>query len=256
MVVVSVNDVSKKFRLYASRRDRIKEALSPFRWKLHEDFTALNRVNIEVRQGEILGIVGKNGSGKTTLLKIIAGILTPSSGDVEVRGRPIVLFDVGTGFNPQYTGLENVYFYGSLLGFRKKEMEALLPEITEFAEIGDYIGQPLRTYSSGMRARLGYAVAVHVDPDILILDEVLAVGDEDFRKKCANKMAEIFKSGKTVIYVSHSIQSLKQLCTRGILLDRGEVLTEGPIAGVVARYRRLSSAGKSEYESVRARIKK
>ena len=252
--VIRLANISKKYNLYNSRQDRLKEALHPRRKKYHKEFYALSDINLEVKKGEILGIVGKNGSGKSTLLKIISNILTPSSGSVEVKGKVVPLLELGAGFNPEFTGMENIYFYCSLLGYTRKQTEELVPDIIEFAEIEDFINQPIKTYSSGMKARLGFAVSVNVDPDILILDEVLAVGDELFRRKCFAKMEEFFKGGKTVLFVSHSANSINELCTRAILLDRGECILDGPAKMVTMYYQKMLFADKNKNDVIRREI--
>lgn len=252
--VIKLRNISKKYNLYNNRKDRLKEALHPRRKKYHREFYALKDINLEVKKGEILGIVGKNGSGKSTLLKIISNILTPTTGSVEIKGKVVALLELGAGFNPEFTGMENIYFYCSLLGYSRKEIDALVPQIVDFAEIEEFIQQPIKTYSSGMKARLGFAVSVNVDPDILILDEVLAVGDELFRRKCFAKMEEFFKGGKTVLFVSHAADSVNELCTRAILLDRGECILEGPAKMVTMYYQRMLYAVGGQDKQVRKEI--
>jgi len=226
-IVIYTRNLSKVYKLYKNPKDRLKEALHPRRKKYHKEFYALKNINIEIKRGEVIGIVGKNGSGKSTLLKILSRVLTPSSGEFNVHGKISSLLELGSGFNPELTGLENVYFYGTILGFSEEKIKGKLQEILDFAEIGDYIYQPLKTYSSGMRARLAFSVAINVDPDILILDEVLAVGDELFRRKCYARMEQFFKGQKTVLFVSHSVSDVNQLCSRVMLVDEGECLLEG-----------------------------
>ena len=217
--VISIKNLSKVYKLYDKKSDRIKEALSARRRKYHCDFYALRNINLEVKKGEILGIVGRNGAGKTTLLEVIAGILTPTGGQAQIDGNVSALLALGIGFNPERTGVENIYVNGTLKGFSKEEMDNKIEKILDFADIGNFACQPVKTYSSGMQARLGFAVAVHMDPEILIVDEVLAVGDELFRRKCYAKMEEIFKSGCTVLFVSHTVNTINEICTRAILLD-------------------------------------
>jgi len=237
---IELRSVYRTYRLYDQKIDRLKEALDPFNNSYHRDFIALNNVTLDVKKGEVLGVVGRNGSGKSTLLKVISGILPPSSGEMRVDGHVVPLIELGAGFNPDFTGLENIYFYNSIHGFSKEETDAMLDDILDFAEIGDFIGQPLKIYSSGMRARLAFAVSINIKPDILILDEVLSVGDEMFRRKCFAKMEEFFKGGKTVLYVSHSSNSINELCTRCIWLNEGELILDGPPKLVTAMYKRLS----------------
>jgi lipopolysaccharide transport system ATP-binding protein len=236
---IVAQNLCKTYKLYNRHIDRLKEALYPLGRKYHRLFYALKDVNFEAKKGEILGIVGRNGAGKSTLLSIISGVLTPSAGGVVTRGRISSLLELGTGFNPELTGVENIYFNGTIMGYSRQEMERRLDDILAFADIGDFIYQPLRTYSSGMKARLGFAVAVYVEPEILILDEVLAVGDELFRRKCYARMEEFFDAGKTVLYVSHSAETVNALCSRAILLDRGELILDGPPKLVTMYYKKF-----------------
>lgn len=238
--VIDVSNVSKYYKLYSHPKDRLKEALHPFKREFHRKFYSLNNVDLCVKQGEILGIVGKNGSGKSTLLKLIAGVLKPSCGTIEVRGKVTALLELGGGLNPEFTGLENIHFYAQILGFGTKEIRSKIEEIIEFADIGEFIDQPLKTYSSGMKSRLNFAVAVHVDPEILILDEVLAVGDAVFKRKCYRKMDEFFNSGKTVLFVSHDENAVIQHCNRAILLDDHQIKMSGPPDEVISAYRQVS----------------
>ena len=207
--VIKLEGVSKYYRLYGSPRDRLKEALSPFGKMYHERFYATKNIDLEVKKGEILGVVGENGCGKSTLLKLITGVLVPSEGKVTVRGKITALLELDAGLNPEYTGVQNIYFYGAIIGYSREEMEQKYDEIVEFADIGKFIYQPLKTYSSGMKSRLGFALAVSVDPDIFIVDEVLAVGDMYFRRKCYNKIHELFEKGRTVMFVSHDYSVLR-----------------------------------------------
>lgn len=252
--VIKLSGISKKYNLYNNRQDRLKEALHPRRKIYHRDFYALKDINLEVKRGEVLGIVGKNGSGKSTLLKVVSNILTPTAGAVEVKGKVVALLELGAGFNPEFTGIENIYFYCSLIGYNLQQTEEIVGEIIDFSELGDFVYQPLKTYSSGMRARLAFAVSVNVDPDILILDEVLAVGDELFRRKCYARMEEFFKGGKTMLFVSHDANSINQLCTRAILLDKGQCILEGPTKMVTMNYQKYLSAKKENITTVRQEI--
>ena len=238
-VAIFLRNVSKFYKLYDSPKQRLIEALHPFGKKYHKEFYAIKNLDLEVKKGEILGIIGRNGSGKSTLLKLISSILVPSSGTVAVQGSISALIELGAGFNPQFTGLDNIYFYGTILGFTREEMDARIDAIIAFADIGDFIHQPIKTYSSGMKARLGFAVATEVDPDILIVDEVLAVGDTVFQRKCFGKINNMFKDGKTVILVSHSRNSIIGLCENAILLDKGEMLCSGDAEPVVKEYEKL-----------------
>ncbi|MGD2090367.1 MAG: ABC transporter ATP-binding protein [Candidatus Aminicenantes bacterium] len=238
-IAVKLENVSKFYKLYKDPKDRLKEALHPLGKKYHRKFYALNNINLEVKKGEILGIVGRNGSGKSTLLKLVSGIIQPSSGKIEVKGKVSALLELGSGLNPEFTGMQNIYFSGTMMGFTRKEMEEKIEDIVSFADIGDFIHQPLKTYSSGMKARLGFALAINMEPDILILDEVLGVGDELFKRKCYAKMEDFFKSGCSVIYVSHSINTVNEICSRAIFLDKGELILEGPPKFVTMHYQKF-----------------
>ncbi|NIM10843.1 MAG: ATP-binding cassette domain-containing protein [Candidatus Aminicenantes bacterium] len=214
----------------------------------------MNNINLEVRKGEIIGIVGRNGSGKSTLLKIISGVIQPSSGKVEVRGNVSALLDLGAGFNPDFTGIQNIYFSGTMMGFSRQEMKEKMDDIVTFADIGDFIHQPLKTYSSGMKARLGFALAINMDPEILIVDEVLAVGDDLFRRKCYAKMEEFFNSPCTVFFVSHSINTINEICSRAILIDRGELIIKGPPKLVTIHYQKYLFARPKNAADIRNEI--
>jgi lipopolysaccharide transport system ATP-binding protein len=238
-VAVRVESLSKIYKLYPDRKARLVEALHPLRRKYHRDFHALNNINLEVKNGEILGIVGKNGSGKSTLLKIIYGLLQPTSGSVLVNGAISALIELGAGFNPELTGLENIYFYGSVLGFSKQDMEEKLDDILSFADIGEFINQPLKVYSSGMNARLAFSVSTAINPDIFIVDEILSVGDAIFQRKCYAKIENMFNTGKAVLLVSHNREAIVSLCENAILLERGELIFKGKAGEVVREYEKL-----------------
>jgi len=238
-LAVNLKGVSKKYKLFRNKTDRMKEALHPFKKSFHQEFFALRDVDLQVRRGEILGIVGMNGSGKSTLLKIISGIIPPTSGEVNVSGNVVPLLELGAGFNPEFTGMENIYFYNSILGYSRKQTQKIVDNIIDFAEIGDFIHQPLKTYSSGMKARLSFAVSVNIQPDILILDEVLSVGDELFKRKSYAKIEEFFNAGKTILFVSHSAQSVNQLCSRAVMLVDGRLVLEGPAKFITMNYQKL-----------------
>jgi lipopolysaccharide transport system ATP-binding protein len=224
---IKADNLTKIFRLYDKPVDRLKEALSPVRRKYHHDFRALSDVSLEVRRGECVGIIGLNGSGKSTLLQLIAGVLTPTSGTVQVDGKIAALLELGAGFNQEFTGLENVFFQCSIMGYSRPEIERLIPKIVEFADIGDFVNHQVKTYSSGMYVRLAFAVAISVDPDILIVDEALAVGDVRFQAKCMAKIRDFRQSGKSLLFVSHDPGAVKSLCNRAYLLDRGKVVDAG-----------------------------
>ncbi len=221
---------------------------------LGEEFWALREVSLTVRRGETVGIVGRNGSGKSTLLQIIAGTLTPTTGRAQVSGRVSALLELGSGFNPDFTGRENVVFQASLMGVPSAEIEERLPEIAAFADIGDFLEQPVRTYSSGMFVRLAFAVAISVSPDVLIVDEALSVGDEGFQRKCYGRIRSFQERGGTVLFVSHSGAAVVDLCDRALLLDRGERLLEGPPKEVVSRYHRLLFAAPEARERLRSQL--
>ncbi len=239
-IVINLTDVSKTYYLYDRNFvDRFKDTFLPGKKKRYRQFDALKNISLSVNRGEILGIIGGNGAGKSTLLKIISGITQPTSGDVNVSGRIIPLLELGGGFNPEYTGRENIYFYCSLMGLHKEEIDLIYDEIVDFSEIIDFIDVPLKKYSSGMKARLAFSVSINIDPDILILDEVLAVGDQKFRKKCFSRMDQIFKSGKTILFVSHDVASIKRICTKAVLLNKGSLVAIDSTDCIVKMYNEL-----------------
>ncbi len=249
-IVISLTNVSKFYKLYSNSKDRLREALNVFGKRYHKKYYATKDLNLEIRKGEIIGIVGTNGSGKSTLLKLITGVLTPDNGLIKVKGSISALLELGAGFNPEFTGIENIFFYGTVLGFTKKEMKSKLNEIIDFADIGEYINQPIKTYSSGMKSRLGFSVAIHINPDILILDEVLSVGDIHFKKKSYAKMQEFFESGKTIIYVSHSSNEINRLCTRAIFLKDGNLIMDGEPKEVTKYYEKYLFAKDENKENI------
>ncbi len=238
-IAIKVENLTKTYKLYDSPQDRLKEALHPLRKKYHHDFHALNGVSFEVKKGETVGIIGRNGSGKSTLLKLINGVIMPTSGEVTVHGKISALLELGAGFNPLISGLENVYFNGTLLGFTKEEIDAKIDNILAFADIGDFIHQPVRSYSSGMFVRLAFAVAVHVDPEILIVDEALSVGDAIIQKKCMDKMHDFQQQGRTILLVSHSLESVKSFADRGIVLDKSRIHFDGSSEDAVTEYLKI-----------------
>jgi len=253
--VIRVKDLTKTYRLYASRADRVKETFHPLRKAYHRPFNALKGVSLEVRRGETLGIIGRNGSGKSTLLQIICGVLQPTSGEVAVAGRVSALLELGAGFNPDFTGRQNVFLNGAILGLDRHETERRLPQIEAFAEIGAFIDQPVRIYSSGMYLRLAFAVAVNVDPEILVVDEALAVGDEVFQRKCYSRINEMRRRGATILFVSHSAPTVVELCNRAVLLDEGELLLNGSPKLVVGEYHKLIYAPAHRVQALRQRVK-
>ena len=227
------------YKLYDKPSDRLKEALGLTRKKLYKEHYALRDVNFDIQEGECVGIIGTNGSGKSTILKIITGVLTPTQGEVKVDGRISALLELGAGFNMEYSGLENVYLNGTMIGFSKEEIDARLDDILEFADIGDFIHQPVKTYSSGMFVRLAFAVAINIDPEILVVDEALSVGDVFFQAKCYHKFEEFKKQGKTILFVSHDLSSVSKYCDRVILLNKGVKLDEGSPKQMVDLYKQL-----------------
>ncbi len=235
-VAIRVKSLTKIYHLYDSPKDRLKEALNPFGKKYHHDFYALKDVSFEIKKGETVGIIGRNGAGKSTLLKIITGVLTPTSGEVHVNGKIASLLELGAGFNPEMTGLENIYLNGTIMGFTKEEMDKKVDDIIAFADIGDFIYQPAKMYSSGMYARLAFAVSINVEPDILIVDEALSVGDIKFQLKCVNKFNELQKKGVTILFVSHDIFLVRSFCNKAIWIADGQLKEEGDITEVTAHY--------------------
>lgn len=244
-----VEGVSKQYRIYDRPSDRLKESLTRGRWSWHRDFWALKDINFEIEKGTTTGIVGPNGSGKSTLLQIVAGTLDPTHGNVLVSGRVAALLELGAGFNPEFTGTENISMNAALMGFSRREIAARLPEIERFAEIGEFINQPVKTYSSGMYVRLAFAIAVNVEPDILIVDEALSVGDTIFQHRCVRRIKEMQDSGVTVLFVSHEPTLVRALCSRAILLYKGEALADGPPVDVLNRYQRLIMAREAAYKA-------
>lgn len=236
---IDVQDVSKIYRLYDKPIDRLKESLSLTHRNYHKDFYALSGISFRVKKGETVGIIGTNGSGKSTILKIITGVLTPTSGQVQVQGVISALLELGAGFNMDYTGIENIYMNGTMMGFSRKEMEAKLADILEFADIGDFVYQPVKTYSSGMFVRLAFALAINVEPEILIVDEALSVGDVFFQSKCYRRMEEIRRGGTTILMVTHDMGSVIKYCDRVVLLNKGHFVAEGAPGKMVDLYKKI-----------------
>ncbi|OGW81897.1 MAG: hypothetical protein A3G33_05305 [Omnitrophica bacterium RIFCSPLOWO2_12_FULL_44_17] len=235
-IAISIQNLSKKYRLYNSPRERFLEALHPFRKKYHREFWALKNINFNIKKGTTVGIVGRNGSGKSTLLQLICSVLKPTSGEIHVNGRISALLELGAGFDPQFTGRENVLLNGQISGIPLVEMKKRLPEIEAFADIGDFIDQPVKTYSSGMFLRLAFAAAINVDPDILVVDEALAVGDAKFQHKCYSKFLEFQKDGKTVLFATHDANAIVRHCDSAILLEKGKILEIGEPKAVTNYY--------------------
>lgn len=236
---IEIKDVTKIYRLYEKPIDRLKESLNIGHKEYHKDFYALSNISFSVEKGQTIGIIGTNGSGKSTILKIITGVLTPTSGQVKVDGTISALLELGAGFNMDYTGIENIYMNGTMMGFSRKEMEAKLQDILEFADIGDFVYQPVKTYSSGMFVRLAFALAINVEPEILIVDEALSVGDVFFQSKCYRRMDEIRKNGTTIVMVTHDMGSIIKYCDKVVLLNRGEFIAEGSAGKMVDMYKKI-----------------
>ncbi|MED9971143.1 MAG: ABC transporter ATP-binding protein [Lachnospira sp.] len=238
-VAISVKDVSKMYKLFDKNSDRLKDALGFSKKQLYKEHYALHHLSFDVYKGETVGIIGTNGAGKSTILKIITGVLNPTEGELEINGRISALLELGAGFNPEYNGIENVYLNGTMLGFTKEEIDERLPKILEFADIGDFVYQPVKTYSSGMFVRLAFAVAINIDPEILIVDEALSVGDVFFQAKCYQKFEDFKRDGKTILFVSHDLGSISRYCDRVILLNKGEKQSEGKPKDMINLYKRL-----------------
>ncbi|OON99034.1 MAG: teichoic acid ABC transporter ATP-binding protein [Epulopiscium sp. Nele67-Bin004] len=236
MSIIKVTNLNKVYKLYDEPIHRLKEAFSISKKSYSKEYYALNDVSFEIEKGEILGIVGNNGSGKSTLLKIITGVLNPTSGMVEINGKVSALLELGAGFNGEYTGLENIFLYGTMMGKSKEETTNEVQGILDFADIGEFIHQPVKTYSSGMFARLAFSVAINVQPDILIVDEILSVGDQNFQIKCMKKMKEMMSGGTTVLYVAHDVNSIKRFCTKVLWLKQGVVQDYGDVDLVTDKY--------------------
>lgn len=233
---IEVENLSKVYKLYDKPSDRLKEALSPVKKCYHKDFYALRDLNFKIKPGETVGFVGKNGSGKSTLLKLLTEVLTPSEGTLKINGKVSALLELGAGFNNEYTGMENIYLNGTIMGYSREEMDKRVDDIVKFADIGEYINQPVKTYSSGMFVRLAFAVAINVEPDILIVDEALAVGDVRFQLKCMDKFLEFKEKGITILYVSHDVNSIKRFCTRAIWINEGHMEADGDVDLITDKY--------------------
>lgn len=238
-IAIRVNDVSKMYKLYNNPMDRLKESLGLSKKQAYKEHYALHHVDIEIKKGETVGIIGTNGSGKSTMLKIITGVLNPTEGNVEIAGRISALLELGAGFNPEYTGVENVYLNGTMMGFTKEEIDERLDNILKFADIGDFVYQPVKSYSSGMFVRLAFAVAINIDPEILIVDEALSVGDVFFQNKCYRKFEEFKQQGKTILFVSHDLGSISRYCDRAILLNKGVKVAEGLPGAIIDKYKKV-----------------
>lgn len=239
--VIRVDQLSKIYKLYPKRRSRITEMISPFGTVRHRKFTALDEISFSVQRGEVLGLIGQNGSGKSTILKILSEVVTPSSGTFSCDGRVTALLELGGGFDMELTGIENVYFLGAIQGYTRREMDERMQTILDFAEIGDYANQPVKNYSSGMYVRLAFSININIDPDILIIDEALSVGDIRFQQKCFRKIREFKSAGKTIIFCTHSMAAVKDFCTRAIWLHKGKIMEDGDPHMVTEQYQLFMS---------------
>lgn len=236
--IIEIKDLVKKYKMFDRKKDRLIETIFP-RVKRHTDFTAMNNLNLTIKKGEVLGILGKNGAGKSTLLKMITGVVIPTSGTLNINGKISSLLELGTAFNSELTGEENIYQHGQVMGLTREEIEATKQDIIDFADIGDHLYQPVKTYSSGMFARLAFACAINVNPDILIVDEVLSVGDMAFQLKCFKKFEQFKEEGKTILFVTHSIADVLKNCTRTIILQKGEKIFDGGVKEGVELYKKI-----------------
>jgi lipopolysaccharide transport system ATP-binding protein len=262
-IAIKVDSLSKRYEIYATPRDRLKQFVLPRLQRqagrhprqYFKEFWALKDVSFEVKKGETVGIIGRNGSGKSTLLQLICGTLNPTSGSIQTRGRIAALLELGSGFNPEFSGRENVYMNASVLGLSNEEIDARFEDIVAFADIGQFIDQPVKTYSSGMAVRLAFAVAINVDPEILIVDEALSVGDELFQRKCFSRIEAIRASGSTILFVSHSGGTIVELCDRAVLLDAGEKLAVGQPKKIVGRYQKLLYAPEMRRDEIRSELR-
>lgn len=237
--VIEIKDVTKTYKLYNKPSDRLRENFSITHKNYHRDHDALQGISLDVYKGECVGIIGTNGSGKSTLLKIVTGVVAPTSGTLEIKGKISALLELGAGFNQEYTGIENIYLNGTMVGFTKEEMDGKLQSIIDFADIGEFINQPVKTYSSGMFARLAFAVAINVDPDILIVDEALSVGDIFFQSKCYQKFMDLKEAGKTILFVSHDLGSIIKYCDRSFLIHHGKQIAVGKSSEIVDIYKKI-----------------
>jgi teichoic acid transport system ATP-binding protein len=236
--IIEIKNLCKQYKMYHSKIDRLLEILLP-KYQNHTEFTAMQDFNLELKKGEILGILGRNGAGKSTLLKMITGVVVPTSGEIKIKGKVSSLLELGTAFNPELTGYENIYQHGQIMGLTKEQVKEKEQEIIEFADIGEHLNQPVKTYSSGMFARLAFACAINVDPDILIVDEVLSVGDMAFQLKCFKKFEQFKKKGKTILFVTHSISDVLNNCNRAIILQHGKKIFDGDVKEGVEEYKKI-----------------
>lgn len=237
-IAIKIENLTKEYKMYKNKKDRLIEAIMPS-IKRHETFKAMDNLNLEVRKGEVLGILGKNGAGKSTLLKMITGVVTPTSGNISAKGKISSLLELGTAFNMELTGIENIFQHGQVMGLTKEQIEEKKQEIIDFADIGEHLYQPVKTYSSGMFARLAFSCAINVDPEILIVDEVLSVGDMAFQLKCFKKFDQFKKNGKTILFVTHSITDVLKNCTRTVIISSGKKIFDGEVKEGVEKYKKI-----------------
>lgn len=237
--VIKITNLVKEYKMFARKKDRLMEAIFPNLVHKHGTFKAMDNFNLEVKKGEVLGILGKNGAGKSTLLKMITGVVVPTSGSIEVNGKVSSLLELGTAFNPDLTGIENIYQHGQVMGLTNEQIEEKKQQIIDFADIGEHLYQPVKTYSSGMFARLAFACAINVEPEVLIVDEVLSVGDMAFQLKCFKKFEQFKKEGKTILFVSHSVGDILRNCTRTVILENGRKIFDGDVKTGVDKYKKI-----------------
>jgi len=253
-VAISIKNVSKIYNIYEKPSDRIKELFHPFKSKYHRTFTALHDISLDIHMGETVGIVGRNGCGKSTLLQLVCNIMPPTSGTIEVFGRISSILELGAGFNPEFSGIDNIYLNCSILGMSRREAEDKIDDILGFADIGEFVKQPVKNYSSGMTVRLAFAIAINVDPSILVVDEALSVGDAAFQRKCFSRIHEIKEDGATILFVSHDANAVVELCQRAVLLDSGEQLFCGDPKKTISYYHKLLFASPEKTRAIRKSI--
>lgn len=246
MYAIKIDNISKTYRIYKKPFQRVTDLI--FNQHNYTEYKALQNIDVEIEKGEAVGVLGKNGAGKSTLLKIITGVVKPTSGSVDIKGKISAILELNSGFDQELTGYENIYVKGAILGYKKEEMDKKVQEIVDFADIGEHINQPVRTYSSGMKARLGFAISVNVDPDVLIVDEALAVGDDVFKTKCLRRMSEFRKNGKTIFFVSHSLYTVGSFCTKCMWIKKGKLVDYGPTKEVLPKYENFLKEEKAKEE--------
>jgi lipopolysaccharide transport system ATP-binding protein len=254
--IVVAKNLGKKYNLFNHPIDQVKEFLTLGKKRYHQEFWALRDASFDIKKGESFGIIGENGAGKSTLLKIVTGVTKPTTGNVEIRGKVGALLDLGTGFHPEYTGRENIFLSGSVMGFSDNEIRDILPEVIEFSDLGDFIDRPVRTYSTGMYLRLGFSIATSINPDLLVTDEVLAVGDENFQKKCIKRMEKFLIEGKSILLCSHGWFHIKKICQKAIWLDHGQIKSMGDASDVVNDYLDFMREKETEENMRESRIQK